>query len=180
MDKLLKKIRSYSFSDKDMMKLVDDEANLVTYPEIKKYKTLDELLGKDRACIILYLQTSEYGHWCCIFEREDKPGLINFYDPYGYFPDDELEFNKPATNKKLGQTMPYLSMLMINDKDKYAFTYNNYKLQSAGKNNNICGRAVGLRINFKDIDDKEFYDLLSKNKCYSKDEWVVILTSFIN
>ena len=180
MDKLFKKIQSYSFSDDDMRRLVENEANLVTYPEIKKYKTLDQLLGKHRACIILYLQTPNYGHWCCIFEREDVKGLINFYDPYGYFPDDELDFNKESVNRSLGQLMPYLSMLMIKDKDRYKFTYNQYILQSSGKNNNICGRAVGLRLNFRDIDDKEFYDLLAKNKCYNKDEWIVILTSFIN
>lgn len=180
MDKLIKKIQSYSFSDKDMMRLVDDEANLVTYPEISKYKTLDELLGKYRACIILYLQKKNYGHWCCIFEREDSPGTINFYDPYGYFPDDELDFNSKEKNKSLKQNIPYLSLLMLKDKDRYKYTYNPYKLQSQRKDNNICGRIVGLRINFKFLNDKEFYDLLSKNKAYSKDEWVIILTSFVN
>lgn len=180
MDKLFKKIQSYSFSDVDMKKLTSNESNLVTYPEIANYKTLDKLLGKHRSCIILYLQTLTYGHWCCIFEREDEPGLINFYDPYGYFPDDELNFNKKEKNRELKQEKPYLSMLMLKEKDRYTFTYNKYPLQSKTKNNNICGRAVGLRINFKDISDKEFYDLLTKNKCYTKDEWIVILTSFIN
>lgn len=180
MDKLLKKIQSYSFSDKDMMKIVGNEANLVTYPEIANYKSLDELLGENRACIILYLQKKNYGHWTCIFEREDQPGLINFYDPYGHFPDDELDFNTYQKNIKLKQDFPYLSLLMINDKDKYDFIYNPFKLQTLSKGNNICGRVVGLRLNFRDIDDKEFFDLLSKNKAYNKDEWVVMLTSFVN
>jgi hypothetical protein len=180
MDKLLKKIQSYSFSDKDMMKLVDNESNIVSYHEISKYKTLDKLLGKYRACVILYLQTKNYGHWCCIFEREDKPGLINFYDPYGYFPDDELGFNSDKKNIELKQNIPYLSMLMINASDKYDYVYNPYKLQTLSKGNNICGRVVGLRLNFRDIDDKVFFDLLSKNKAYNKDEWVIMLTSFVN
>lgn len=180
MDKYLKQIQSYSFSDTDMMKLVDNEANLVTYPDIAKYKSLDELLGKHRACIILYLQKKDYGHWCCIFEREDIPGLINFYDPYGYFPDDELKFNKEKRNKELGQTMPYLSILMLKASNKYQYTYSPYKLQAQGKDNNICGRVVGLRLNFRSMSDKEFYELLTQNKAYTKDEWVVMLTSFVN
>jgi len=180
MDKLIKKIQSYSFSDSDMMRLVDNEANLISYPDLVKYKNLDQVLGKHRACIILYLQEPTYGHWCCIFEREDTPGLINFYDPYGYFPDDQLGFNKDHVNTSLGQNRPYLSELMLKSADKYRYTYNPYKLQDRAQNNNICGRVVGLRINFKDLSDKEFYDLLANNKAYTKDEWIVILTSFIN
>jgi hypothetical protein len=180
MDKLLDKIKSYSFSDKDMLRLVDYEANLITYPEIANYETLDNLLGKHRACIILYLQKKNYGHWCCIFERTDQKGLINFYDPYGYFPDHELSFNNETINKKLGQQIPYLSLLMLNEKNKYKYTYNKYKLQSHTKGNNICGRVVGLRLNFKDFTDDEFYKLLSNNKCYSKDQWIIFLTCFIN
>ena len=180
MDKLLDKIKSYSFSDKDMMLLTNNEANIVAYPQIEKYKTLDELLGKHRACIILYLQSRDYGHWCCIFERLDEKGLINFYDPLGYFPDDELNFNSDRTNSSLGQLLPYLSILMIKSRNKYKYTYNNLKLQSSDKNNNICGRVVGLRLNFREINDKDFYDLLAFNKCYTKDQWIIFLTSFIN
>ena len=180
MDKFLKQIKSYSFSDEDMMKLVEGKANLVTYPQIKKYKSLDQLLGKYRACIILYLQEKDYGHWCCIFQREDDPKIINFYDPYGYFPDDELKFNKEAKNKQLGQGEPYLSILMIKERNKYKYEYNPYKLQSEQKNNNICGRVVGLRLNFREMNDKTFFELLNNNKAYTKDEWVIMLTSFVN
>lgn len=180
MDKLMKQIKSYSFSDKDMMKLVDNEANLVTYPQIKKYQTLDQLLGKHRACIILYLQKKSYGHWCCIFERDDEQGLINFFDPYGYFPDDELKFNKQNKNHELGQKMPYLSILMLKDQNRYKYVYNPYRIQTLTDQNNICGRAVGLRLNFRELSDKDFFDLLTKNKAYDKDTWIIMLTSFVN
>lgn len=183
MDKLLKKIQSYSFSDKDMMRLVEGKANLVTYPEIKNYKSIDQLLGKHRACIILYVQKDKpevYGHWCCIFERLDVPKLINFFDPYGFFPDAALNWNSDKKNDELGQEAPFLSLLIMKALDKYNFVYSNYKIQSLSKNNNICGRVVGLRLNFREFSNREFYELLTKNKAYTKDEWIVMLTSFIN
>jgi hypothetical protein len=180
MDKLLKQLQSYSFSDKDMMNLIEGKANLVTYPEIAKYKTLDKLLGKHRACIILYLSKPNYGHWTCIFERTDEPGHIIFYDPYGFLPDEELKFNSYQVNRQLGQDKPYLLMLMVKAENKYIYTSNGYRIQKMKKNNNICGRAVGLRLNFRNFGDEEFHNILTKNKYYKPDDWITILTSFIN
>lgn len=49
---------------------------IVKYAELKKFNTIDELLGNNGECIILY-ETSKIdnqisGHWTCCFRRNDK------------------------------------------------------------------------------------------------------------
>jgi hypothetical protein len=178
MDKFIKQIQDYSFFNIDMEKLVDGKANLISYPMLKKYKTIDQVLGKNKACIILYLTGPNYGHWTCIFKTIDKIPTLEWFDPYGYKPDYELTFNAIDKNIELGQDKPYLTNLLL--KSKYEIIYNKKRLQILKKNNNVCGRWVGMRLQFKYLPLDKFIDLFTKNKCYSADWMVTALSSFIN
>lgn len=64
--------KSYCLTDTDMLELLDGDANLFKYSEIKNMESLDELFknGKNK-CIILYEWNEGFGHWV---------GLINYPD----------------------------------------------------------------------------------------------------
>jgi hypothetical protein len=178
MDKLISKIQNYSFSNTDMKKLVEGKASIVSYPMLKKYKTIDQLLGKNKAVIILYLTGPQYGHWTCLFKTNYKKPTLCFFDPYGYSPDYQLRFNSPEKNIQLGQDRAFLSELLYNS--KYDVEYNNTRLQKLKKNNNVCGRWVGLRLNFRDWPTEEFVKVFTNIKHYSPDWMATALSSLIS
>ena len=68
---IMKKYQAIALSDKQLMKLVKGRANLILYPDLHKYETIDEVLEPFGAAIILYVARTEpniYGHWTCVFK----------------------------------------------------------------------------------------------------------------
>lgn len=179
MDQYIKKLQSYSFSNVDMMNLVEGKANFLTYPKLKNFSTIDKVLGNFGACIILYLSDRHYGHWTCIFKRSDirKPTL-EFFDSYGYMMDDELFFNTKQKNISLGQDRMYLTKLVRNS--RYDLVYNSFPLQKLIKNDNVCGRWVGMRLQFRDLSLDKFVNLFKDNKCYNGDWLITAMSCFIH
>lgn len=175
MDKFIKEIQNHSFSNKEMMKLVEKKSNLLVYPSLKYVSYIDEIFKND-ACIILYLTSETYGHWIGLI-RNKKKRTIEFFDSYGGAPDSQLKYNTPQKNKKLEQDKKYLTNLLADS--NYKIIYNKEKLQKLKDNNNVCGRWVAVRIQFKDMDLEKFINLF-KNNCYDGDWMVTALTCFIN
>jgi len=165
----LKQYKNISLSDSDVMRLVGHKARVLIYDELKKFKTLDEALSHHGAIFLLYQQRKDYGHWVAVIKTGNK---IEFFDPYGIWPDNELDWVSKETNIKLGQDKPYLSILMFNS--PYELTYNNYKFQKKGSGINTCGRWSALRIAMRKMDLEEF-----KKNFYGEksDDLVTILTS---
>lgn len=153
------------------MKLINNKANLVTYPELVKYNSIDDALGPYKACIILYLTSKNYGHWCCLFR---KGNVIYFFDSYGIFIDDELKFTDENFRKANNQYYPHLTYLL--HKSPYKIDYNNHKLQSENGNITTCGRFVGCRLILRNLNNDQFASLFKNNK-YTPDELVTLLTS---
>lgn len=140
-------------SDKDILKLVKNKSNLTLYPNLYKYKNIDEVLEPNGASFILYETKPSYGHWCLIFKR--TPDLLEFFDPYGSkFIDEELNFVPKEFRKVSHQDVPYLSLLMI--ESPYRLSYNKYQFQKRGDNIKDCGRWCALRLIFKDYPIKLF------------------------
>jgi hypothetical protein len=155
MDKLISKLTSSPFSDQDIRSFVS--CKVIPYEELSRYDTIDEVLSRDKCAIILYQIREDFGHWVAINKIHDN---IEFFDSYGYRPDEEFKFAK--FNKK-----PYLTRLLI--KSPYQIIYNPYKLQKDGFDMNTCGRWVVLRILMKDIPIKTFSRLfLGQSK---KPDW---------
>src|SRR5574337_291361 len=117
MNSLIKNLEDVSLSNFELMDIVDNQSNLITYDKLANVRSIDEILNPYGACIILFLTRENYGHWCCLFKLGDN--LLEFFDPYGYMPDEELSFGQ--------QQVPYLSALLI--KSKYSISYNHYRFQ---------------------------------------------------
>lgn len=173
MNKILDIIERQPFSSQEIMHLIDGKANLVTYPEIANYRSIDELLGKYGACVILYVTKSgkneTFGHWTCLFKIGSE--TLEFFDPYAYYPDSELEFSHP-------RYPPYLTALIM--ASPYDVIYNTYELQNRkNKSMSTCGRHCGMRLNFRQLPLKPYARMMSSVKGLDPDDVVTLMTSYI-
>lgn len=142
----IKELMKKPLSGDDVMKIAGNKSKVLTYPQLSKYQTIDEVLGKDGTAIILYQTSNNYGHWVGLLKRGNR---IEIFDPIGVKPDDELKFINKHYRKVSNQHHPHLSYLLYNS--PYAIEYNHDKLQKDDKNVSTCGRHVGLRIRSKNI-----------------------------
>lgn len=174
----LKKLKKISLSNVDVVKLLDGKVNLVMYPDIKKYRDIDHLLGKYGACVILYLTSENYGHWCCIFRQGKR--CIQFFDSYGEMIDKALEYEMdPKFRIRGGMNLPLLTKMLYDAYDKYNIKFNEFQFQEEEKDVNTCGRFCVVRLWCRDMDEYEFAEFMYSTK-YSPDELVSILTSVVD
>src|SRR6188768_1962094 len=111
MDYIIENLEDISLSNQELMKLIDHKAKLITYTDLAKCNSIDQVLEPYGACIILFLTREHYGHWCCLFKV--KPDTLEFFDPYGLKPDDELDFEiDPYFRKYAKEDYPHLTYLL--------------------------------------------------------------------
>src|SRR5277367_4048636 len=87
---IVKEHENIALSDKQLLNLINGRADIVLYPDLHRYRNLDELLGRFQAAIILYCSKPRYGHWCCIFKM--NPNQVEFFDSYGGIVDSQRKF----------------------------------------------------------------------------------------
>lgn len=181
--KVLNEYADIALSDTQVLKLINGRANLILYPNLHKYQTIDEILEPYGACIILYEAMPRYGHWCCIFKVNNQ--LLEYFNPYGGFhegfPDESLEYIPMSFRLKSKQYYPYLSILMY--ESPYQLSYNEFAFQKHGSNIKTCGRWCALRIVFKNLTLNQFHNMIESLKQklgINSDQVVTLLTMYIN
>lgn len=166
---LVEQHKNLALSDSDLLDLMKNQANVVTYKDIKKYGTIDSLLGPYNVCFILYEWKPSYGHWTLLSRAGD---LLEFFDPYGNFPDSQLALIPEPWKTESGQNVKRLSKLMI--ECNYDLSYNEYPFQKHHEDTKTCGRWCVVRALLKDLPLEDFKSLfLSKDS----DTFATILTS---
>ena len=172
----LKKLMEKPLSDSDITKATNGKTNIYTYSDITKYDDIDDLFNGKDSITILYRTNPNYGHWCCLNKINES--LIEWFDPYGIFPDDEQKLMDNDTRINLNQYLPHLSKLMKNS--KYQLSYNNHKFQEWKKGINTCGRHCIIRTLFRNIPLENYKKFFVNNSKYGNpDEIVTILTKQI-
>jgi hypothetical protein len=165
MQKIVEKFITHAISGEDILNICNGEANLMTNTEIKSAGSIDEVLGKYGACIILYDKGQKPGHWSCIIKQANN--MLEFFCPYGLSIDEAIEFTGGAPN---------LSNLIR--QSNYRLYFNDYPLQKYKNDINVCGRYTGMRILLRNTPLRNFINLFTKNKHYSSDFWITVLTLF--
>lgn len=155
--KILKKYEDVALSDKLLLKLVNGKAKLILYPELINYDNIDEVLGEYGCCILLFEAKKNYGHWCCLFKVAENE--IEFFNPYGGYPDDSLKFIPMHFRVISNQYYPYLSLLLY--KSPYKLSYNEHKFQKHGNGIRTCGRHCAVRIIFRNKTLDEYTHFLN-------------------
>lgn len=166
MEQIVRKFIAHTLSGEDILNICDGEANILATSTLNKYNNIDDVLGRYDACILLYdLPTGEPGHWSCIMKISDR--LLEFFCPYGLKPDEANEVTRGGDH-----------ILRLIANSDYKVLYSDKQLQRYADNVNVCGRYVGLRIALRELSLKGYIDLLTKNKHYTPDFWVTVLTLF--
>ena len=155
--KIVNIFKDIPLSDGDIKELVNGRCNIIRYPDLYKYDNIDQLIEPYGACVLLYEAEPHSGHWCCLTLHDNE---LEFFDPYGGFPDTQLDYiHGDAYKKRSHQDKKYLSYLLLEPSCTYDLSYNEFKFQKMGNTIQDCGRWCSLRIILKHLTLKEFKQL---------------------
>lgn len=157
----------YKVTDGDMKRVFHNKVKILLYNQLKTVSSIDNLLNPFNKVIILYQWGPTIGHWTCL--NKHKNGDLDFFDPYGFMPDDERKFI-PAPYWQSN----YLSKLLGRYHGRVY--YNQYDLQSESKAVETCGRWVINRLSNSHIPLDEFIEFWHKVPKNERDKLVVEFT----
>lgn len=162
----IKQIEKYPLGDDDLRRILPN-SHIFTYPYLKSVKNIDEIFDDDGRAIMLYLtEDAHTGHWVGLLR---KPDHIEFFDPYGEKPDNELKWVKGGKREELDEDKPLLSKLLR--QSEVPVVYNKVKFQKDGDNIETCGRHVATRLLNKDLSLPQYAEMI-KSSGMSPDEYV--------
>ena len=164
MDKLITDAEEVDLSKEDILEITNNGCDVVVYHNLGNYNTLKDLLGEKGAVILLYETKENFGHYTALFIDRNKQ--LEFFDSYGFAPDQELNYAKYDDT-------PYLTNLL--NKYKGNVIHNITNLQKFARDVNTCGRWTATRIRMKDLTADEFSKLW-KTKFYNPDFFISALT----
>ena len=182
-DKYINRLKKIPLGDDDIKKFLPD-AKIITYDELKKYNSIDQLLPNEKDyAIILYLNSKNNGHWVAIMRDKDKKDktIIEYFDSYGQPIDQPLLWWNEEHLEGLGVDDIYLTKLLI--KSGYKTVYNKEKYQNGNPDIKTCGRFCIFRLlNFLlgDIDLPTFTKMMKQLKKDLKCSYDEIVSGFIN
>lgn len=138
-------------SDADIKRLLGPAIKIWTYPTLGSLSDYRELFDVDGRCIVLYLTEDAFtGHWVCLWRSGDG---VQFFDPYGFAPDDQLTFTEEKKRERLGQKYPILSELLAGT----PVVFNIVDYQKDRSNVNTCGRHCVVRLLNKALDPDAYH-----------------------
>lgn len=161
----------YPLDEDDIRALLGSETRIITYPELAKYKSMDELLDRNGRAVILFLtdpKNRKTGHWIGVFTRPD--GAYETFDAYGLPYGGPKRWLTGGELKDMGQSKPLLTnLLAAAGKPVYV---SRMPLQKAGRDIATCGRWLALRMMLSRMPDDEFWDMAHSYPGLSPDAWV--------
>lgn len=156
------------FTDKQILKVAGADTKLITYPQLKRFKTIDDVFGNKNKVIILYIHNETNnnieGHWCCIIRH---PSYIEFFDSYAMMPDDIIMMKSSDDRENTHQEHNYLSKLLYDS--EMPVEYNEFPYQEQSDDINTCGAHTGIRCRFSDIDLTDYQYIFNTLKSHGVD-----------
>lgn len=179
MDAIIERGEEFSYTDKDIKRLLDERVNILTYTQLASMTSLQDVVGQFDCACILYMTRQNFGHWTALIKNPGgKQGTYEIFDSLGIPPDEELKSISDSFRVESNQQRPHLSWLVSNDmksgrvKDVY---YNKCKLQARSADVNTCGRWVAYRCFVRNLSLVDFITFF-KNQRNSPDYLVTALT----
>lgn len=162
-----------AFSSQDIIN-VCGVRNILEYGQLRAINSLNELLGRERAAVILFETREHFGHWVCIHQTGNK--TAEFFDPYGLEMDEELKFVPENMRYVLGEATPHLSHIV--KKSGWDVVSNKTQLQRFKEHVNTCGRWVSARLRLRKMPLRVFVRVFTSGQP-SPDEMVTSYTETI-
>ncbi len=170
MDSLLKAAIATDIDSDAVAKITEGKCNVLLYRDLKNYRDLGAALSPYGAAIILYETTKPgEGHWCALIRQ--NPTQIEFFDPYGLYPDSEFKFIQNPSELK---EKPLLSELIAGVKED--MVYNHCGMQVSSPDVATCGRWCAVRVRKRGMPLGAFQKLFMDQKSGSPDELVTLMT----
>lgn len=169
-----------ALSDVDIKRALGNDTLILSYNELAKYKSVEDILRNHHSAIILYInQGDNCGHWTCLIKHPDR---VEFFDSYGGSmngrPDAEFQFIDKEQRKINYRGAPYLSKLLYDyAKRGGVVEYNHHQLQKEGSGISTCGRHCIVRIKTRHIPLNTYASMIKRFN--NIDKLVVDLTKSI-
>jgi hypothetical protein len=174
-DKIILKSENIDLSGDDILRITDNKCHILTYSDLENVQDLNTLFNPFNAVILLYETKKNFGHWVSLLKINEN--TIEFFDPYGLAPDEELKIIEETTRNINGKIVPHLTQLI--NESNYKLIYNKQQIQKFLEHVNTCGRYCATRVRFSDVPLRKFIDFLTKNKYYDADFFVSALTLLV-
>jgi hypothetical protein len=145
-------------SESEIKKLVGNKIEITTYSRLKNRRSL----FTSKPNIMLLIESKYmYGHWVIIM---NYPNKIEFFNPYGTFPDNELNYINLHFKAQNQMDKRYLTSLLVRSGKK--IYYSQYRLQSKKNNTQTCGYWCLVRLHYKHLNEHQFANMFkgAKNK----------------
>jgi hypothetical protein len=168
----IRQAENKALSDDELRMITEGKCNIITYEQLHSVNHIDEILQPFGAVIILYQLESDTGHWCSL--KTMGKNKLDFFGSYGLKIDEQLKFSNYNLRLHKGEVVPHLTHLINNS--KYKVSSNMVQLQENIAHVSTCGRYAGLFIRFRNLSNKEFVDLFTKNREFKPDFWVSAIT----
>jgi len=182
------RIEQKPLSDADLRTILGDNLKIIKYSDLAGIDSLEDLLPSSTDYLIMLYETEENsGHWVAILRYTDinNHDRFEFFDPYGYRPDSELNWVSKKIREELGEDIPYLTRLIkkANDNSPYPkVIHSPYHFESENKKINTCGHHCAHRIyrlkhnNFALID---YYSYMEEAKRTLKLTYDEVVSEFV-
>ena len=170
-------------SDRDIYNKLKGKTNILMYKQLNDVDYIEQILI-DNSVVILYENKPNRGHWLCIIRHwepnKDKPTL-EFFDSYGFFPDDEKRLIRNDFLQSSHQKHNKISELLYEASDRYNIEYNDFHLQKKDRDIATCGRHVISRIKLKELGIDEYNKFIKSFKKHklNADDVVTIISEII-
>jgi hypothetical protein len=170
-------IKAYALSNDDINEILEPDTTIFSYPRFCTMNHIDEAFDQLGRCVFLFLTESESsGHWLCMFKRPNNE--IHYYDSYGEKPDAQRKWLTEEQLEALGEEEPCLTELL--KASGYKVYYNTVQYQTDKQDINSCGRWCVARLICKDMDDRQFHNLvrdqMRERGLKNPDDWAAIFT----
>jgi len=155
-------------------------AKIMRYSDLKDYKTITQLLPKDKSYVfLLYQHSPNSGHWVLLMRYG---GTIEFFCSYGSAIDAPLKWTNPKDRQMLGEAVPYLTNLLRSQKE-FNVIHNPVAYQAKGNDKATCGAHDVMRLSQmlnhgQDLTD--YYDYMTKIKKESGLSYDEIVANFVS
>lgn len=158
-------------SDKNITHLLDGDCFILLYKDLNNYNNINDLFKKSDNIIVLYQTTCCYGHWVALINHNKH---IEFFDSYGYAPEDEKQFMTKTWLIRSGQQENYILNLLSTSYKKCI--YNSTIMQDKRPFIATCGRHCVVRIKLKHMPLKKYQQMLLQNGEFNSDFLVTYFT----
>jgi len=162
---------AYPLSDTDLRELLGTDLPIMTYPQLKGFRHIDQCFDKKGRCMLLFLTNGpNEGHWCCMIKKEKG---IHFFDPYGDPPEEQKEGMGNGRLESLDQKKPYLTRLFR--ASGLPVYYNTFQYQKESPEVATCGRHCAVRLLYAPYSEDQYQNII-RGSGMTPDQFVLGVT----